>query len=153
MGRVVAADDSKRVDFTRDVRPILADKCFHCHGPDPESRQADLRLDMWESTDDLNGAQEMVVPGDVESSELVSRITAEDAEKRYEAAYQQLVDLQQGFKASLSAPKPAAIIGMPVGFVGAAEYVRHIFHGLNVKTHNRSTIQATASNGRQHPET
>src|SRR5262245_34505791 len=80
--RAAVADGTKKVDFTRDVRPILADKCFHCHGPDPESRQADLRLDIWESTDELSGAKDMVVPGDLESSELVSRITAEDPEMR-----------------------------------------------------------------------
>ncbi len=81
-GPVVAATETDAVDFTRDVRPILADKCFHCHGPDPESRQADLRLDMWDSTDDLVGAVEMVVPGEPEASELVARITAEDADMR-----------------------------------------------------------------------
>ena len=81
-GPVVAATEADAVDFTRDVRPILADKCFRCHGPDPESRQADLRLDMWESTDDLLGAVETVVPGAPDQSELVARITAEDAEER-----------------------------------------------------------------------
>ncbi len=77
-----AATVADSVDFTRDVRPILADKCFHCHGPDPESRQADLRLDMWESTDDLLGAVEEVVPGEPDESELVARITAKDSDVR-----------------------------------------------------------------------
>ncbi len=64
------------------MRPILADKCFHCHGPDPESRQAELRLDMWESTDDLLGAVEEVVPGKPDESPLVARITSTDADER-----------------------------------------------------------------------
>jgi mono/diheme cytochrome c family protein len=81
-GPAGVAAESDAVDFTRDVRPILADKCFRCHGPDPESRQADLRLDMWASANDLLGAEEEVVPGEPDESELVARITAEDADER-----------------------------------------------------------------------
>ena len=81
-GPVGLAAGAGKVDFTQDVRPILADKCFHCHGPDPESRQAELRLDMWESTDDLLGAVEEVVPGKPDESPLVARITSTDADER-----------------------------------------------------------------------
>jgi hypothetical protein len=76
------ASEPRSVDFTRDVRPILADKCFHCHGPDPESREADMRLDLWESTDDILGAEQVIVPSEPDESELVVRITAEDADMR-----------------------------------------------------------------------
>lgn len=64
-----AAED---VRFDRDVRPILADKCYFCHGPDAEHRQADLRLDLEEE------AREAVGAGDPQSSELILRILASD---------------------------------------------------------------------------
>ena len=73
------ADD--RVDYTRDVRPILATNCFHCHGQDPSHREADLRLDLFESpSDEVNGAEAAIVPGDVEGSEFVNRLISEDAD-------------------------------------------------------------------------
>src|SRR5581483_2309224 len=59
-----------RIEFNRDVRPILADHCFQCHGPDQAKRKAKLRLDTAE------GAAKAIVPGDTSRSELVRRITA-----------------------------------------------------------------------------
>ncbi|MDA0831858.1 MAG: PSD1 and planctomycete cytochrome C domain-containing protein [Planctomycetota bacterium] len=64
--------DSPRIDFDRDVRPILSDKCFVCHGPDEANRQADLRLDTREGL----LAAAVIVPGDLDGSELVRRIRA-----------------------------------------------------------------------------
>jgi hypothetical protein len=59
--------------FNQDIRPILSENCFHCHGPDDAAREAGLRLD----TED--GAKEWaIVPGDAESSEVVTRIFSED---------------------------------------------------------------------------
>lgn len=66
------------IQFSRDILPILSDRCFHCHGPDAENREAGLRLDQRESTvDDLAA----VVPGDPDDSELMTRITTEDADQ------------------------------------------------------------------------
>ncbi len=59
-------------DFNREVRPILSDKCLACHGPDAEHRQAELRLDVRASADDVRGAE--AVLGDA----LLERITSTD---------------------------------------------------------------------------
>ena len=76
------ADAQPQVDFTRDVRPILSDKCFHCHGPDPKDRQADMRLDVWETHGDISGAEAEVMPGKPADSELIARITDDDPDVR-----------------------------------------------------------------------
>ncbi len=77
------AHADERVDYTRDVRPILASNCFHCHGQDPSHREAELRLDVFESpSDEVSGAETVIVCGDVEGSELVNRIESDDADVR-----------------------------------------------------------------------
>src|SRR5262245_23263939 len=66
------------IDFNRDVRPILSDKCFACHGPDEKHRKKKLRLDVEQDALD-SGA---IVPGKPEASPLVERITAADEAER-----------------------------------------------------------------------
>jgi hypothetical protein len=72
----------KVVDFNRDIRPILSDNCYQCHGPDKNQRKAHLRLDtregLFSSHDDLH----IVVPGKPDQSELFRRITATDKSER-----------------------------------------------------------------------
>src|SRR5579859_4257118 len=64
------------IDFNRDIRPLLADTCFQCHGPDAKQRKADLRLDT------PDGLASVVSKGKPAESELYRRITAADAKKR-----------------------------------------------------------------------
>jgi hypothetical protein len=71
------------VQFYRDIRPILANHCFRCHGPDAEARQAELRLDLREGLFGAGASGRLIVqPGDPAESELYRRITAEQADKR-----------------------------------------------------------------------
>lgn len=73
-GRYATAKD---VSFSGDVRPILAEYCVQCHGPDIEHRQADLRLDI---ADESSAAA--IVAGDPDASELILRLTTEDPDMR-----------------------------------------------------------------------
>jgi len=67
------------LDFNQDVQPILASNCFSCHGPDPEMRKANLRLDLEESAFRKRpGKPDAIVPGHPESSELIRRIESKD---------------------------------------------------------------------------
>jgi hypothetical protein len=74
---------SKTIAFNRDIRPILADKCFRCHGPDAKQRKAKLRLDnARDALAPATSGSPVIVPGKVDESELYQRITAEDPEER-----------------------------------------------------------------------
>ena len=70
------------VDFQRDVRPILSDNCFRCHGPDQSSRQARLRLDLQDEAFARRPNGATIVPGDVDASLLYQRITHQDERLR-----------------------------------------------------------------------
>ena len=77
-----AAIGNDAVSFAADVRPILADKCFACHGPDAGQRQAELRLDIEESAKAARDGQPAVVPGSPAESGIMQRITSDDDDLR-----------------------------------------------------------------------
>src|SRR5213595_706547 len=70
------------VDFQRQIRPILSDNCFHCHGPDKNTRMADLRLDTREGVFTARENGTPIVPGNPQASLLYQRITEEDSARR-----------------------------------------------------------------------
>jgi hypothetical protein len=70
------------VDFNREIRPILSDNCFACHGPDESKRASKLRLDLEAGAKVDLGGRRAIVPGKPEQSELIRRITSVDAHVR-----------------------------------------------------------------------
>jgi hypothetical protein len=78
-----AGDKKPPVDFARQIRPILSDNCFTCHGPDDEQRKAKLRLDSRDgATKELRSGGRAVVPGDPKNSVLLQRILSHDDDER-----------------------------------------------------------------------
>lgn len=75
---IATAAETKPIDFNRDIRPILSDKCFACHGFDKGHRQADLRLDVAEGAFDNSRSTIAITPGDISKSEVWSRVTTTD---------------------------------------------------------------------------
>jgi hypothetical protein len=74
-----SAASARQIDFNRDIRPILADKCWGCHGPDATAKKIKLRLDSeTAATADLGRGRRAIVPGVLGQSQLVRRITASD---------------------------------------------------------------------------
>ncbi len=81
----VGTGSAEPVNFNRDIRPILADRCFHCHGPAEKNREAHLRLDRPDGGDGAlrthDGAT-AIKPGDLKASRLWYRITTDDDDER-----------------------------------------------------------------------
>jgi hypothetical protein len=79
-GALIPPGDGVRADdvptYNCDIRPLLANRCFACHGPDSGARQADLRLDLAEAATEW-----VIIPGDSENSELVRRIASSDPDE------------------------------------------------------------------------
>jgi mono/diheme cytochrome c family protein len=82
LGSAAISLASDRVDYDRDIRPILAENCYACHGPDANARKADLRLDRKEDAFKMLEKGAAIVPGDLEASELIQRILEDDPESQ-----------------------------------------------------------------------
>lgn len=82
MTTLQAETPSTKIDFNRDIRPILSETCFACHGPDANKRKAELRLDTKEGLHALDGGPKVIVPSKPDESELIARLTAESPEER-----------------------------------------------------------------------
>jgi hypothetical protein len=76
------AGEPGSVDFNRQIRPILSESCYQCHGPDQNKRKADLRLDRRDGLFRSVAGTSVVVPGQLDLSELYFRITTDDPELR-----------------------------------------------------------------------
>lgn len=72
----------QRVDFNRDVQPILASHCIECHGPDSAARKGELRLDRGNGLTDDRGGYQILAPGRPEASELIARVMHTDRDER-----------------------------------------------------------------------
>lgn len=84
------------VSFNRDIRPIMSDTCFHCHGNDAKTREAGMRLDVREAAlQETEGGAVPIVPGDPDASEIIKRIFDEDDPMPPESAHKPLTAEQK----------------------------------------------------------
>lgn len=74
--------EAPKLEYNRDIRPILSDNCFACHGPDARQRKASLRLDQRDDATKERDGHAVITPGDPNASELLERIVSEDQSLR-----------------------------------------------------------------------
>ena len=154
---LIAATVAHAVDFDREVRPLLADRCFKCHGPDSKKREAKLRLDL--PPQDLSeraraSLLELLAPGRVTESEFMNRVNSTDPDEvmpppdsdlKLSAAEKKLLQQWVGegakFSAHWSFVPPTS---PPLPPVGQSDWCRNeidhfILHALEKRTQKPST--------------
>lgn len=72
----------EQIEFNRDIRPILSDRCFQCHGPDDKKREGDIRFDFEADAKKDLGGYRAIVEGDPDNSEMIQRLYADDPDER-----------------------------------------------------------------------
>lgn len=77
-----AAMADEAVHYTRDIKPILANHCYACHGPDDAARKGNLRLDTFEGATAVRDSGAPIVPGNPDASTLLARVVSHDADER-----------------------------------------------------------------------
>lgn len=82
MSAASSAGAAEPIEYSRDIRPILARNCFACHGPDADAREADLRLDQRAAAVAEREGRWVIKPGSVDESQLIARIDSEDPDLR-----------------------------------------------------------------------
>src|SRR5882724_4883941 len=82
-----AAAQNNTVQFNREIRPILSDRCYACHGPDQGKRMSKLRLDTEAGAKSDLGGHFAIVPGNAANSELIRRVSSDDLARRMPPAY------------------------------------------------------------------
>ena len=94
--RAAEMDLPAKVEFNRDIRPIMSDTCFHCHGPDAKSREAGMRLDLRdEALKKTKSDTVPIVPGNLAGSEIIARIFDTDEPMPPEKAHKPLTERQK----------------------------------------------------------
>ncbi|MFO1451076.1 MAG: DUF1553 domain-containing protein [Opitutaceae bacterium] len=78
----VRAAEPAPLEFNRDIRPILSENCYYCHGQDANHREGKLRLDEFESATRDRGGYAAITPGNPDDSELIQRLLSNDEEER-----------------------------------------------------------------------
>lgn len=79
---LVSGADPETIQFNRDVRPILSDHCFACHGPDQKNRKGDLRFDQEDTLTAVRDGKSLIVPSQPDTSEFYRRLITEEPEEK-----------------------------------------------------------------------